>query len=72
VYINGIPFALRDEDDMFTSLKTYAGISSQRLEQMEQRLKEDVEREANMFNGLILVHNEMGKFQSWVRLLDSY
>ncbi|RKO94243.1 inositol hexakisphosphate-domain-containing protein, partial [Blyttiomyces helicus] len=60
VYINRRPFALRDAEDPTDNVRRSAqGISAARLEQMEVRLKEDVEREAVKGNGLVLVHEEI-------------
>lgn len=59
IYINGRPFVLRDADSPFENIRSYAGISSQRLELMEQRLKADILEEASRNNGLLLVHDEV-------------
>lgn len=59
IYINKLPFVLRDSDSPLTNIKRYQGISASRLEQMEARLKEDVIREATKYNGLLLVHDEL-------------
>ena len=59
-YINDKPFVLRHEDKPKENIKAYAGISANRIEQMESRLKEDVIREAHKCGGLILVHDELG------------
>lgn len=45
MYINGRPFVLREVERPFTNLE-YTGIDRARVEQMEERLKEDVLREA--------------------------
>ena len=60
IYVNGKPFVLRDAESPFENIRSYAGITSQRLELMEQRLKADVLREAAQNNGLVLVHDEIG------------
>ncbi|KAI9144841.1 inositol hexakisphosphate-domain-containing protein [Paraphysoderma sedebokerense] len=59
IYLNGRPYCLRDEQFPLQNLKTYAGISSARLEQMEQRLKDDIIKESKKYNGLLLVHDEL-------------
>lgn len=59
VYINQKPFVLRDASNPFENLKTYHGISAERLESMEARLKEDVIREILKYNQLLLVHEEI-------------
>lgn len=58
---SGDPFVLRDAEAPMQNLRTYAGISSDRLEQMETRLKEDILNEAKKCDGLILVHDELGE-----------
>ena len=62
IYINGIPFVLRDENLPFTNIASYCGISSDRLEQMEERLRDDILREAAANDGLIVIHDEKGLF----------
>lgn len=59
VYINGRPFVLRSEDSPFENVKTYAGISQERLERLEDRLKADIVKEACLNNGLFLIHEEV-------------
>jgi hypothetical protein len=59
VYINQKPFVLREASNPFENLKTYHGISAERLESMEARLKEDVIREILKWNQLLLVHEEI-------------
>ncbi|KAI8816483.1 inositol hexakisphosphate-domain-containing protein, partial [Fimicolochytrium jonesii] len=58
VYLDGKPFVLRENERPFTNIRSVQGISSTRLEQMEARLKEDIEREASKWNGMLLVHEE--------------
>lgn len=43
----------------FENVKSYQGISAARLEQMEQRLKDDVLLEGVALGGLVLVHEEV-------------
>lgn len=59
IYINGMPFVLRDSESPKQNIRTYAGISADRLEQMESRLKDDVLKESQRFGGLVLVHDEL-------------
>ena len=61
IYLNGKPFVLREEENPFINIKTYQGIRSSRLEQMEERLREDILRESIKTNGLFLVHEELGE-----------
>lgn len=58
VYINGAPYCLRRERYSLRNMKDYGGISSSRLELLEERLKNDVIAELNAFGGRILLHTE--------------
>lgn len=58
VYINGRPFVLRDVEKPFSNVE-YTGINRKRLEQMEDRLKEDVLVEAARYGNKILVTDEL-------------
>eukprot|EP00878_Enallax_costatus_P006221 GHUV01006524.1.p1 GENE.GHUV01006524.1~~GHUV01006524.1.p1 ORF type:complete len:1656 (+),score=579.22 GHUV01006524.1:267-5234(+) len=58
VYINGLPFVLREQQRPMKNLQEYAGIDAERLERMEARLKQDVLAEAAQHNGDILVARE--------------
>jgi Inositol hexakisphosphate len=55
VYISGQPYVLREESRPFKNLLEYRGIDAERLDQMEQRLKNDVVEEAIKEGGKILV-----------------
>lgn len=55
IYISGQPFVLREESRPFKNLLEYRGIDAERLDQMEQRLKNDVVEEALREGGKILV-----------------
>ncbi len=66
IYINEKPFVLREESSPFQNIKTYTGISAERLEAMELRLKQDIIREAAKHQGLILVHEEKGMIMNYV------
>ncbi|KAK0600073.1 hypothetical protein LWI29_011378 [Acer saccharum] len=58
VYINGRPFVLRDAERPFSNLE-YTGINRDRVEQMEDRLKEDIIMEAARYGNKILVTDEL-------------
>ncbi|KAH7442546.1 hypothetical protein KP509_03G093600 [Ceratopteris richardii] len=58
VYINGNPFVLREVKRPFKNMLEYTGIDRDRVEKMESRLKEDVLREAERYNGAIMVNHE--------------
>jgi hypothetical protein len=58
IYINGIPYVLRDRAFTLRNLRAYKGITGSRLEQLEERLKEDVVREVVQCGGRILLHGE--------------
>ncbi|WIA11258.1 hypothetical protein OEZ85_011384 [Tetradesmus obliquus] len=58
VYINGLPFVLREQQRPMKNLQEYAGIDAGRLERMEARLKDDVLAEADHHSGRILVARE--------------
>lgn len=57
VYVNGRPFVLRDLSKAFENLE-YTGINTKRVEAMEKQLKIDILKEAENFNGRILLHGE--------------
>jgi len=59
IYINGKPFVLRDEHASFRNLTTFSGITPDRLEDLEKRLKQDVLAEALEYKGKILLHGEV-------------
>ncbi|KAL7747907.1 hypothetical protein RI367_006654 [Sorochytrium milnesiophthora] len=63
VYINYRPYVLRDEDAPLQNLRHFTGISAVRLEQMEARLRDDIRKEAQRYNGLVLVHDELTEGQ---------
>ncbi|KAG1059509.1 hypothetical protein G6F42_028289 [Rhizopus arrhizus] len=58
IYINGIPYVLRDRYFTLRNIKVYKGITGERLEQLEERLKQDVIREVLNYDGRILLHGE--------------
>ncbi|OAG29242.1 hypothetical protein NEDG_01315 [Nematocida displodere] len=58
IYINGTPYVLRDKSSAFSNIRSFVGISYTRLEEMEERLKNDVLHIAQEHNGFIQVHAE--------------
>lgn len=59
IYINGSPFVLRQEAVSLRNVKSYASISTSRLELLEERLKSDCLAEAKLFDGRLLLHTEL-------------
>ena len=57
LYINGKPYVVREADQPFCNVE-YTGIDRSRVEDMEVRLKRDVLREAQKYDGHILVTEE--------------
>jgi hypothetical protein len=45
------------------NMSAFLGINSVRLEKVEERLKLDVVKEAKSLGGLLLVHQELCKFE---------
>jgi hypothetical protein len=58
IFINSAPYVLRDAEHPFSNLGSFEGIAPDHLEEMEQRLKEDLLRECAVYGGKILVHDE--------------
>nr|KIR85732.1 hypothetical protein I308_03840 [Cryptococcus tetragattii IND107] len=58
VMINGSPYCLRRDSTALRNMRDYSGVSSSRLEMLEQRLKSDVITEIEQFQGRILLHTE--------------
>ncbi|KAL0572602.1 hypothetical protein V5O48_009363 [Marasmius crinis-equi] len=58
VYVNGAPYCLRREGFSLRNMKDYGGISSSRLEVLEERLREDIISELTTFGGRLLLHTE--------------
>ena len=58
VFICGEPYVLREEFRPFKNLLEYRGIDSERLDQMEKRLKDDIIEEASRGQGRVLVTKE--------------
>lgn len=59
VYINGRPFTLRELNDPLEGESIFTGLDAGRIEQMEERLKADVERESFKYGGMLVVHDEV-------------
>ena len=53
LYINGKPFVLREMEHPFANVE-YTGITSSRVEDMEQRMKRDVLLEVGRFGGIMV------------------
>lgn len=58
VYVNGAPYCLRRERSSLRNMKDYGGISAERLEILEERLRDDVVSELHSFGGKLLLHTE--------------
>lgn len=58
VYVNGQPFVLREAERPFSNLEL-TGITRERVEQMESRLREDVLAESERYGGRVLVSREL-------------
>jgi hypoxanthine phosphoribosyltransferase len=58
VYINGIPYVLRDMTFTLRNLKSFKGVTPGSLEIIESKLKSDVCRELELYDGKILLHSE--------------
>jgi hypothetical protein len=67
LYINGKPYVVREADQPFCNVE-YTGIDRTRVEDMEVRLKRDVLREAQLYDGHVLVTEEDDDMQVGTRL----
>lgn len=68
IYINGKPFVLREVERPYKNMLEYTGIDCERVERMEARLKDDILREAERYQGTIMVIHETDDgqiFDSW-------
>ncbi|PPR83812.1 hypothetical protein GOBAR_AA36899 [Gossypium barbadense] len=68
IYINGKPFVLREIERPYKNMLEYSGIDCERVERMEARLKEDILREAERYDGAIMVIHETDDgqiFDAW-------
>lgn len=71
LYIHKIPFVFRDIDTPWRNVNSFRGISTQRLEEMERQLKQDVLDESKNYESKILCHDEIeGKLQGYWETLD--
>ena len=57
IYINGRPFVLRYLNDPYHNIET-TGISKDRVESVENRMKEEILSELRKYNGKLLLHSE--------------
>ena len=60
VFIRGRPFVLRDERHIFSNLEL-TGINARRVEEMEEKLVQDVIAEAARYNGRIVLAKELDR-----------
>lgn len=68
IYINGKPFVLREVERPYKNMLEYTGIDCERVERMEARLKDDILREAECYQGAIMVIHETDDgqiFDAW-------
>jgi protein-tyrosine phosphatase len=61
LYINGRPFVLREVASPFRNVGAYSGVSVERLESMEERLRLDVLEQSSLSSGNFLVHIEVAE-----------
>ena len=61
LFINGRCIVLREKDEPFRNMTALKGISKERIEALEWRLKEDVVAEASLNSGNIMLHQEVKK-----------
>jgi protein-tyrosine phosphatase len=58
VYINGVPYVLRDMTLTLRNIKSFKGITPASVEAIESKLKIDVCKELQEYDGKILLHSE--------------
>ncbi|KAI8898833.1 inositol hexakisphosphate-domain-containing protein [Globomyces pollinis-pini] len=58
IYINGIPYVLRDTTITLRNIKSFSGITAKSLETIEWKLKQDVAKELDIYGEKILLHAE--------------
>jgi protein-tyrosine phosphatase len=58
IYINSLPYVLRDQYLTLRNIKSFSGITPSRLEFLEERLKDDVIAETRNLEGRVLTHDE--------------
>ena len=68
VYLDGMPFVLRDADEPLQNMRAFSGISAERVETLEERLVADIKSELASNNSLLVIHEEQGKFRMFNRL----
>ena len=56
--IDGSPYCLRRDGTALRNMRDYTGVSTSRLEVLEERLRSDVIAELGEFQGRILLHTE--------------
>ena len=64
VYLDGLPFVLREAGDPLQNMRAFSGISAERVETLEARLVEDIKAEIESNNGLVVIHEEHGIYES--------
>ena len=55
IYINGVPYVLRDHFVTLRNIKSYSGIASERLDLIENKLNSDVLNECQKYYGKVLL-----------------
>lgn len=60
VYLDGMPFVLRESQQPLQNMRAFSGISSSRVENLESRLVQDIASEIKVNNGLTVIHEEHG------------
>ena len=58
IYLNNVPYVLRDMEVTLRNLKSFRGITPKGLRTIESKLKNDVLEELKNYNGKILLHSE--------------
>ncbi|KAI9175819.1 hypothetical protein H9P43_006183 [Blastocladiella emersonii ATCC 22665] len=58
IYLRGVPHVLRDQYTALRNVRSYRGITGERLELMEARLREDIYAELETYDARVLVHTE--------------
>ncbi|KAG5415110.1 hypothetical protein IGI04_002677 [Brassica rapa subsp. trilocularis] len=74
IYINGIPFVIREVERPYKNMLGYKGTDRYTVEGVEALLKEDILREAIRYNGAIMVIHEtedQNVFDCWEHV-DAY
>lgn len=66
IYLDGMPFVLRDAEEPLQNMRAFSGISADRVESLELRLKSDILQEMSKNDGLLVIHEEQGMFQSLI------